>query len=1121
MSTRSVAVNGKSGPIGMPETKQARRHLARKRQSAGAGWQPLRSIGRAMGAGVLALVVASTAGADPTGTAPGGPRAVKVASAAAPLPKYILVDIGTLEGGGSSAAFAINTLGQVAGWSNSRAVVSDLAGTHDLGVRGLGSGACGINDSGQVVGYSYDVHSHAFLYSGGVLRDIGTLGGHDANAWAINNSGQVVGAAQLRDTNPLSDDPLNTGPQHAFLYDSGGMHDLGTLGGRESSSEAINDVGQVVGTSDTSDGGTHAFLWVSGTMKDLGGLAGYASSTADGINASGEVVGGSLNPEPQETAGGRAFLYDSAGMHDLGTLGGNYSLAFGINAGGQIVGDSLTGDNKQHAFLYSSGAMIDLNDLLPASSSWVLNEARAINDAGQIVGVGTLNGRQRAFLLTLPTDPRLAPPAAPSGLSVKMASTSELDLTWTDNSNNENSFEVQSTTSDDGSDWRDIGTVPANTTTFAHTGLQPYTHYTYRVRAVNVAGASGWSNEASGDTGFRPLAAISDDRGLDFGSQGVGTPSGAQTVTVTNEGNGPLDIHSITVTGRNASEFSLVPAVPTPQTLAPGASLTVSLVFTPAAIGSRTAALTFADNEPRGSAAIGLSGTGIAPVLRLSAATLDFGPQPMGLSGDLALLLRNTGDAPLTVSSLAIQGPDAGDFSLPPGGWTGGTLQPGDITLLNVRFNPAMTGSRTASLVITDDAVGGPHLVALTGVGTAPLLRLSADSLIFGLQSPGAAQSVTFTNSGDAPLAIQSLALGGPDVNRFQIVSDTGEKSLDPGASRTLTISFSPATIAGRGGRARIAAARIAATGYTAILEIHDNDPHPGSPHQITLAALAPPPAPSSLTATVAAGPQVTLTWSNASPDAKAYLTLWRQDGSGTWTRVALLPGDATTFTDSSVTVNTSYTYRAHLVNGAAISAWSDLARASTVGTLVAAPSNLAATVGAGPQVRLTWSDPNPNAQAYLTVWRQDAAGSWTRVALLAGNASRFTDPSVLPGATYSYRAHLVNGGAVSAWSNLASATTPTAGPAHLTATVGAGPQVRLTWSNAHPDAKAYVTVWRQDAAGTWTRVALLAGDATSFTDTLVAAGGSYRYQAHGVSGAAVSEWSNGATAVVPAAGAP
>src|SRR5207302_8546748 len=90
---------------------------------------------------------------------------------------------------------------------------------------------------------------------------------------------------------------------------------------------------------------------------------------------------------------------------DLGTLGGTQSVGYGINDSGQVVGyANTTGNAVAHAFLYSGGAMHDLNSLIPADSGWELQQASGINDAGQIAGSGYLNGRYHAFLLTPVTE---------------------------------------------------------------------------------------------------------------------------------------------------------------------------------------------------------------------------------------------------------------------------------------------------------------------------------------------------------------------------------------------------------------------------------------------------------------------------------------------------------------------------------------------------------------------------------------------------------------------------------------------------------------------------------------------------------------------------------------------
>src|SRR5205823_6367988 len=129
------------------------------------------------------------------------------------------------------------------------------------------------------------------------------------------------------------------------------------------------------------------------------------------------------------------------------------------------------------------------------------------------------------------------------------------------------------------------------------------------------------------------------------------------------------------------------------------------------------------------------------------------------------------------------------------------------------------------------------------------------------------------------------VALTGADANRFRIVSDSGEKKLDPGASRTIQVSFTGVTVASVSGRVWIAAARIASVSYRAILKIRHNDPHPGSPDQITLTAdQAAPAGPTGLAARAASAREIDLTWGASSADATSY-AIWRKVGSGEFQR--------------------------------------------------------------------------------------------------------------------------------------------------------------------------------------------------------------------------------------------
>jgi probable HAF family extracellular repeat protein len=194
-----------------------------------------------------------------------------------------MIDLGTVDGVTTtgSRAWAVNSLGQVAGTSGGHAVIwAPLI--RDIGNLGSGmASAVDINDASEVAGTSATASggpSHAFLWRAGVMQDLGTLNpGGSSEAIAINAAGDVVG---------------NSGG-HAVLWRAGTLIDLGTLGGASSTAVAINDAGQVIGNSQTAEGNSHAFFWQGGVMTDLGTLGGPVSS-AKAINASGRVVGTSF-----------------------------------------------------------------------------------------------------------------------------------------------------------------------------------------------------------------------------------------------------------------------------------------------------------------------------------------------------------------------------------------------------------------------------------------------------------------------------------------------------------------------------------------------------------------------------------------------------------------------------------------------------------------------------------------------------------------------------------------------------------------------------------------------------------------------------------------------------------
>lgn len=310
---------------------------------------------------------------------------------------YKLAILGTLSGVGSAEANDINDAGQVVGVAtspslNAHAFLWTNGVMTDLGtLAGPTSTGLGLNDTGQVVGYAAASGTvHAFLWQGGVMTDL-TPGPQSAQATAVNDFGQVVGRQ-----NPSS---------RIFLWEDGVFTDLGSLGGPGIAGGYafdINNAGQVVGSSFTgeiSDGlGQHAYLWQDGVMTDLGVLPGTEDSRAHAINSRGQAVGFSSLFDPKTTDEfSRSFLYSGSVMTDL-NVPGVQSAAEDINDSGQIVGWMNSGG--QRAYIYEDGVVTNLNTLIRPGSGFTLLNATGINNAGQIVGRAFGGGRFHAFLLT-------------------------------------------------------------------------------------------------------------------------------------------------------------------------------------------------------------------------------------------------------------------------------------------------------------------------------------------------------------------------------------------------------------------------------------------------------------------------------------------------------------------------------------------------------------------------------------------------------------------------------------------------------------------------------------------------------------------------------------------------
>ncbi len=328
-------------------------------------------------------------------------------------------------------------------------------------------------------------------------------------------------------------------------------------------------------------------------------------------------------------------------------------------------------------------------------------------------------------------------------------------------------------------------------------GAAPASQLTVTDDAVN-------SPQSANLTGTGTVAVGINPNPISFGNVVV-SQQATRNFTVINYQATPILIDSIgSFTGGYSQNTASTTCPAAPNTLAAGASCVVALNLTATALGSQpgTGTLTYNNVGSPTNVGIGLtmSATAVNPVV-ISPTTMTFAAQFVGVtSAAQTVTVQNRQSVPLTISSINIAGANPGDYNI-----ASNLCPTAPVTLaaltnctLTITFDPSASGTRKATLSVTDDALGSPQSIPLSGSGNAPVLvsPTSITNYAANVGSISSYQTITITNKAATPLTITSFQLSGDFQQTSTTCGSAPPYTLAPSAACNVTVSFAP-TIGG------------------------------------------------------------------------------------------------------------------------------------------------------------------------------------------------------------------------------------------------------------------------------------------------------------------------------------
>jgi subtilisin family serine protease len=637
----------------------------------------------------------------------------------------------------------------------------------------------------------------------------------------------------------------------------------------------------------------------------------------------------------------------------------------------------------------------------------------------------------------LPPPPPPPPPPVPQPGATNVAaaplSATSIRVTWTDNATGESGFRIDRST-DGGTTWAQAGTLSANATGFTNYGLAAGTAYSYRVRSYDSLGNSPWSNIATATT-FPP-------------------PSAPTSVAAT-----PLSATSIKVTWVDTSSTES------------GFKIERSLD-----------GVTF-----NAASYVGANATSVTVNSLTPATTYWF--RVRAYDGTVY------GDASNTVQATTFALPSApANLVATPASTTSIALSWTDTSTTEQGFKVERSADGGGSWSVAGTL--GANIVAWTNTGLTPSTTYSYrvrgyEGSLLG--EPSNVATATTLAPPSPPANLVASAVSTTSIRLDWVDTSTYEQGFKVERSADDGISWTQVALLGVNASTYTATSLAPATRYSFRVRAYQGAVN-GDYSAIAVATTMDPPSPpANVTAQALSPSSIKLTWTNSSP-IQTSVKIERSLDAASWTQVASVSATTTTWTNSSLLPGTEYFYRLRATAGTTNGPYTGTVAATTLDAPTP-PAAVTAETLSPSSIKLTWTNTSA-IQTYVKIERSFDGNNWAQVAVVSATTTTWTNSSLLPSTQYFYRLRATAGTTDGPYSGAVAATTLDAPspPVNVTATALTATSVKLTWTDTCSYESGFKVERSLDGV-TWTQVAVLVANSTSWTNYSLTSKTTYYYR--------------------------